>query len=73
VVTGLPDGSTLSAGHLEANGWQIAASDLNGVLVHPPRGFVGPMELAVEVRLAGVVLERRSLRYDQGIAFSESL
>jgi hypothetical protein len=64
LIMGLPDGSTLSAGQPEGNSWRLAAADLNGVLVRPPRGFVGGMDLTLEVRLADVVVERRSLRLE---------
>jgi hypothetical protein len=66
MVTGLPVGSTLSAGRqAEDDGWRLAAADLNGVLVNPPRGFVGTMDLSIEVRLVDdTVVDRKQLRLE---------
>jgi hypothetical protein len=53
VINGFPRGSTLSTGHpLEADGWELSAADLDKAIVHPPRHFVGAVDLAVELRLA---------------------
>ena len=53
VINGLPRGSTLSPGRpLGTNGWHLSAADLDNAILHPPRGFVGTVDLAVELRLA---------------------
>ena len=66
VVTGLPAGSTLSAGRqVGDDGWRVEATDLNGVLVIPPRGFVGAMDLSIEVRLVDdTVVDRKQLHLE---------
>jgi hypothetical protein len=66
MVTGLPVGSTLSAGRqAEDDGWRLAAADLNGVLVNPPRGFVGAMDLSIELHLIDdTVVDRKQLRLE---------
>jgi hypothetical protein len=55
-VTGLTDGSRLSAGEkLGPSGWNIPARDLAGVLVVPPPSFVGTMRTVIQLRSAGNV------------------
>src|SRR6266568_7910814 len=52
VVDGLATGSTLTAGlPLGTNGWRLPASDLDDALVRPPQGFVGAMDVVLELRL----------------------
>jgi hypothetical protein len=67
VVTGLPIGSELSSGHpVGANGWRISAADLNNAVVHLPRGFVGALDLSIELRLPDeTVAERRTIRLER--------
>ena len=64
MITGLTDGFTLSAGRQVENGWRIEPADLNSLLVHPPRGFVGAMEISIELRLADVALDHKSVRLE---------
>jgi hypothetical protein len=53
VLDGLAPGSTVTAGRSSgADTWRIPVSDLRNALVRPPRGFAGPMDVAVELRLA---------------------
>jgi hypothetical protein len=48
---------------LGADNWLLSASELSDAAVRPPRGFVGVIDLAVELRLApDTVAERLSLR-----------
>jgi hypothetical protein len=66
MVAGLPVGSTLSAGRKAGDdGWRLATADLKGVLVNPPRGFDGTMDLSIEVRLVDdTVVDRKQLRLE---------
>ena len=66
VVDGLATGSTLTAGiPLGTNGWRLPASDLDDALVRPPQGFVGPMDVVLELRLANDrVVDRKPLRLE---------
>ena len=64
VIDGLAPGSTLEAGTPAAvNGWRLAAADLQRAVIRPPNGFVGVMDLTVELRLADdTVVDRKSLQ-----------
>jgi hypothetical protein len=66
VINGLAPGSTLTVGlPFGTNGWQLAAADLDKALVRPPEGFVGPMEVVLELRLAdNTLLDRKPLRLE---------
>src|SRR5262249_11626470 len=66
VIDGLASGSTLTVGlPLGANGWQLAAADLDKALVRPPTAFVGPMDIVRELRLAdNTLLDRKPLRLE---------
>ncbi len=63
-IVGLPGGWTLSAGRpFGENGWRRPVAKLPGVVIQPPRGFAGAIDLAVELRLADdTLVERRSVR-----------
>jgi hypothetical protein len=64
LISGLPAGSTISTGRpLEAGNWRLLASEIGNATIRPPRGFVGTIDLAVELRLADdAVADRQSLR-----------
>ena len=64
LISGVPAGSTLSAGRpLAAGYWRLPASELGNAAIRPPRGFAGSIELAVELRLADdSVADHQSLR-----------
>jgi hypothetical protein len=64
LVSGLPAGSTISTGRpLEAGNWRLPASELSNAAIRPPRGFVGAIDLTVELRLADdTIADRQSLR-----------
>jgi len=66
VIAGLAPGSTLSAGGPAGpNTWQLPTANLRDAAVMPPRGFVGVMNLTLELRLAdGTVLDRTGLQLD---------
>jgi hypothetical protein len=53
VLSGLAADTQLSAGSpLGVSGWQLAASDLEGLQIRPPKDFVGAMNIMVDLRLA---------------------
>ncbi len=66
VVDGLATGSTLTAGlPLGTNAWRLAASDLHNTFVRPPEGFVGAMDVVLELRLVDdTVSDRKPLRLE---------
>src|SRR6266536_941446 len=66
VLDGLAPGSTVTAGRSSgADTWRIPVSDLRDALVRPPRGFAGPMDIAVELRLADDrAVDRKLLRLE---------
>jgi hypothetical protein len=66
VVDGLATGSMLTVGlPLGINGWRLPATDLDNALVRPPEGFVGPMDVVLELRLADdTLLDRKPLRLE---------
>jgi hypothetical protein len=66
VIGGLATGSTLSAGtQLGPNTWRLSVEELTGAAITPPSGFVGAVDLMLELRLAdNTVADRRSLRLE---------
>jgi hypothetical protein len=65
VINGLAVGATLSVGRpLSANGWELNASELNGALIIPPSGFVGTMDLTIDLRLGGVTVDKQSMQIE---------
>ncbi len=64
VLSGLPAGSTISTGvSLGAGDWLLSASELSEAAIRPPRGFVGTIDLGVEVRMADdTVADRLPMR-----------
>lgn len=66
VIGGLATGAALSAGREVApNTWQVSAAELPGVSVIPPLGFVGSMDLTIELRLAdNSVADRKGLQVE---------
>jgi hypothetical protein len=66
VIEGLADGSTVTTGQfLGTHRWRIPASDLREALVQPPRGYVGAMDIVLELRLADdKLLDRKPLRLE---------
>jgi hypothetical protein len=52
VIEGLANGLTVTAGQsLGGNTWQVPASALRNALVQPPEGYVGAMDVTLELRL----------------------
>jgi TPR repeat protein len=66
VIGGLAPGSALSAGTLAGpNTWRLSTEDFNDTAVTPPRGFVGVMDLTLELRLAdNTVVDRKGLQLE---------
>jgi SPOR domain len=66
IVAGLPAGSNLSVGTpVGPTDWQLPARDLARVLVQPPVGFSGAMEMTVDLQGAGDrILDRRWRRLE---------
>ncbi len=63
VITGLSSGSAVSVGTPAGpNGWRLPVRDLNRAAITPPRGFVGIMDLIMELRLANdTVVDRKGV------------
>ncbi len=66
VIDGLARGSTLNVGRASgAGGWRLSAADLDNASVQPPPGFVGPMDLVLELRLADdIIADRKGLHLE---------
>jgi hypothetical protein len=66
VIGGLAKGATVSRGRPAGeSGWQLSSAELESAMIRPPQGFVGAMDLSVELRLADDTLsDRRSLRFE---------
>jgi hypothetical protein len=66
VLDGLAEGSRLTAGTaLGPTRWRVAAADLDRALAVPPDGFVGAMELAVDLKAANdAVVDRQVVRLE---------
>jgi hypothetical protein len=66
VIGGLAPGSTLAVGTPAApNAWRLASTDLERAVIRPPRGFVGLMNLTLELRLADdTVVDRWGLQLE---------
>jgi hypothetical protein len=53
VIEGLSPGSTLPVGiPAGPNGWRLASTDLKRAVIKPPLGFLGVMNLTLQLRLA---------------------
>ena len=65
-IDGLAPGSALSTGTPAGpNTWQLSTEDLQDAMVAPPSGFVGVMDLSLELRLAnGTVVDRKNLQLE---------
>jgi hypothetical protein len=66
VLDGLATGSAVTAGRAQgANSWRIPTPELRNALLQPPRGFAGPMDIVVELRLPDdTPVDRKSLRLE---------
>jgi hypothetical protein len=66
VIGGLAAGSTLNVGHASgANGWQLMAAELSDARIRPPQGYVGVMQLGLELRHSDdSVADRKALRLE---------
>ena len=65
-IIGLPAGTAISSGRpLGAGAWRVPATEVGNAIVHPPPGFSGAIDLAVELRLADdTLVDRGSLRLE---------
>jgi len=66
LIGGLAPGTTLSAGRpVGGNMWRLAASELDGAAITPPRGFAGNMDLTLELRLPDdTIADRKTVRLE---------
>jgi NitT/TauT family transport system substrate-binding protein len=66
VISGLAAGSALSHGtQVGPNTWQLSAEGLDRAIITPPHGFVGAMDLSLELRLAdSTVADRKGLKLE---------
>jgi hypothetical protein len=64
VIGGLAPGSALSAGtQVGPNTWRLSIEELTDAAITPPLGFVGTMDLSVELHLANnIVVDRKALQ-----------
>ena len=64
IVSGLPAGSSITPGRqIAPGGWRLSAADLADATVRPPQGFVGAIDLAIELRGAGESAADRQVRH----------
>jgi hypothetical protein len=66
VIYGLPPGSAVEEGTpATPNAWRLVNTDLGRAVIRPPRGFVGFMDLTLELRLADdAIADRKSLQLE---------
>jgi hypothetical protein len=65
-INGLPTGMTISLGRPMGGGrWRILAAEVGEAMIHPPPGFTGVLDFAVELRLVDdTVVDRGSFRLE---------
>jgi len=66
VIGGYAPGSTFTTGQARSHSaWVLSPSQVDGAAITPPTGFVGAMDLLLELRLAdGRVLDRKRTRLE---------
>jgi len=65
VIEGLAEGTMLPVGRpLHADSWELNADDLNSAFIIPPNGFVGTMDLTIELRLGGATVDKRNMQVE---------
>jgi TPR repeat protein len=71
-ISGLPKGMTISSGRTMGGGrWRILAADIGDAMIHPPPGFAGVLDFAVELRLVDdTVVDRGSFRLEWNPTFA---
>jgi hypothetical protein len=74
-VAGVPPGATISpARQIRSGHWRVEAKEIGDVTVHPPQGFVGKMNLVLELRRAnGTIVDREFVRLGWGSAQKDLL
>jgi hypothetical protein len=65
ILSGLSSGSNITNGRpWSADGWRLFAHELANAAIRPAPGFIGGADIAVELRRAGVTIDRRSLHVE---------
>jgi hypothetical protein len=66
LIGGLAPGSTFPVGRsIGGNRWRLSAAELGNAVLTPPRGFVGRVELTIELRLPDdTIADRKSMRLE---------
>ncbi|MDR3448873.1 MAG: hypothetical protein P4M15_03850 [Alphaproteobacteria bacterium] len=65
VISGLPKGAALSAGHFVGDdGWSLYATEIKDALIQPPPHFVGVMELTVSLIIGANTIESRPMQFE---------
>jgi hypothetical protein len=64
LVSGLAPGFTLSAGEPVSEGWRLSPADLATLEATPPKDFIGPVDVTLEMRDAAGRLESRTRRLE---------
>jgi hypothetical protein len=65
ILSGLSTGSNITNGRpWSADGWQLFAHELANAAIRPARGFIGGADITVELRRAGLTVDRRSLHVE---------
>jgi hypothetical protein len=65
ILSGLASGSNITNGRpWSADGWRLFAHELAKAAIRPPPGFIGGADITVELRRAGVTIDRRSLHVE---------
>jgi hypothetical protein len=65
VLSGLPSGRSLTRGRRSAaGGWHLFAEELASATIRPPPRFVGGADVTLELRHAGLTIDRRGLHVE---------
>jgi hypothetical protein len=65
ILSGLSSGSNITNGRpYSADGWQLFAHELANAAIRPAPGFIGGADITVELRWAGLTIDRRSLHFE---------
>jgi hypothetical protein len=65
ILSGLSSGSNITNGRpWSAGGWHLFAHELANAAIRPAPGFIGRADITVELRRAGLTIDRRSLHVE---------
>jgi hypothetical protein len=65
ILSGLSSGSNITNGRpWSAHGWRLFAHELANAAIRPAPGFIGGADITVELRRAGLTIDRRSLHVE---------